>query len=244
MDTKMKIIILVFTVVVVFYLFQFIFKMMQKKEHFSANYYDDVEGFEDAPEKEKYESKDEEYDLRISLLNEIDKLEITNNKVKGSVMESVFSEVSMTKMKSMSPEKRKEEIRNIYQAAVNQASPAVTQETAPVVTNPSTSTVVKSMFENAPPLPTIQDYNMNDARNKTMQAVEKLESAIESLKDMKNILQQGGNIKNKEPYIPDLPIPPMPKKEFMEEEEPEVKAAATTPLIEGFENVPSYASCL
>lgn len=238
MDTKLKIIILVFTVIVVFYVFQFIFQMMQKKEHFSANYYDDVEGYEDAPnEKEKFEAKDEEYDLRISLLNEIDKLEITDNKVKGSVMESVFSEVSMKKMKSMSLEKRKEEVRNIYQAAVNQAGPVIMQET-PVVINKPTNEQIKSMFENAPELPMMKDYFQNDARNKSMQAAEKLDAAIESLKEMKTILTSGTN--EKEPYIPDLPVPPLPKEYYQKEEKEE---NPKTPLIEGFENIPSYASC-
>lgn len=235
METKIKIIILVFTVIVVFYLFQFIFKMMQKKEHFSASYYDDVEGYEDAPEKEKYESKDEEYDLRISLLNEIDKLEITNNKVKGSVMESVFSEVSMKKMKSMSAEKRKEEVRNIYQAAMNEATATVVAQEAPppIVIQPVNETI-KSMFENGPEVPELRDYYQNDARNNARQAALKLDHAIESLKEMKDILS--GRASDKEPYIPDIPMPPRPK-EYYKEEKPK------TQLIEGFENVPSYASC-
>ena len=217
---RMRIIIVVFTVILVFYLFQFVFNMLKKKEHFSTKYYDDVEEYQDAPK-----STEDEYDMRISLLNEIDKLEIADSKLKGSIMESVFSDVTMKKLKDLSKEARTQEVKNIYQAALNQGR--VAQE-APVVVKPSVSTTVKSMFENGPDLPDVKDYYENDSRNKANKALEKLDNAIDALKDMKDILKDRAE---KEPYIPDVPVPPLPNENYEEDK----------PVIEGFENIREFA---
>jgi hypothetical protein len=124
MDMKLRIIIIVFTVIIVFYFFHFLFKIMQKKEHFSTNYYDQIEKYEDAP-------PEKEYDKRIFLLNEIDKLEITDSKVKSNVMESVFSD---GKLKDMTPSEQSAEIKAIYEKQKTNAAAntdTTTSNTAP-----------------------------------------------------------------------------------------------------------------
>ena len=224
MDMRLKIIVVVFAIVGVFYFVQFVFGLMgKKKEHFTSDYYDEVENYEDAPKPAA--AKEEEYDMRIALLEEIDKLPITDSKVKGSVMEAVFSDVSMNKLKDMSKEKRKEEIKTIYQTIT---TGDVKQET--VIKKP-VAEQVKSMFtEGSIPVPSFKDYYENDFRNKTNKALDKLDLVIKNLEDMKGILS---STPEKEAYVPDLPIPPsLPEK-------PESKPKP--PLIEGFENIREYA---
>jgi hypothetical protein len=233
MDMRLKIIIVVFAVVVVFYFFQLVFGMMKKKEHFSSHYYDDVETYEDAPKE-----KTEEYDLRIALLNEIDKLDISDSKVKGSVMESVFSDATMKKLKDMPKDKRKEEVKNIYQSVVGDGK-TVKQEVVPpgnvppgnvppgnvnVIEKKPIAEQMRDVVQSASiPMPNLKDYYENDFRNKTSKALDKLDVVITNLQDMKSILS--GN-ESKEPYIAELPTPP---PSLMKE------------TIEGFENVRGFA---
>jgi hypothetical protein len=75
------------------------------------------------------------------------------------------------------------------------------------------------------PVPLLKDYYENDYRNKNSKILNKLDTAIDALKDMKDIMKDSNT---KEPYIADLPIPP----ESLFDER--------TELIEGFENQPSY----
>lgn len=228
---RLRIIIVVFVVVVVFYFFQFILNTMQKKEHFSSHYYDDVETYEDP--------KKDDYDLRLELLNEIDNLKITDNKLKASVMELVFSDISQKKFKELKEKKSldefkaeaSKEIKNIYQAAINNG-PIVSQEQAPipkVTTNNSIGEHLENYIKNASvALPEFKDYYANDFNNKKEKFNEQLDEVMNSIGKLKDLI----NNKEKEPYIPDLPIPPLTLSK------PEEKK----PIVEGFENIQSYAN--
>jgi hypothetical protein len=82
------------------------------------------------------------------------------------------------------------------------------------------------------PVPILKDYYENDYRNKSNKVLNKLDVAIDALKDMKDIMKDSNF---KEPYIADLPIPPASLLE--EEEEPTVAKKPAAPVVEGFENV-------
>ncbi len=234
LDMRLRIIIVVFAVVVLFYFFQFILNTMQKKEHFSSHYYDDVEHYEDP--------KKDDYDLRLELLNEIDNLNITDSKLKASVMELVFSDISQKKFRELKENNNLadfkseagKEIKNIYQAALNNDKP-VTQEKVPTPTPKVTKTNaisehLENYLKNANvALPDFKDYYSNDVNNKKEKFNEQLNEVISGLGKLKDLI----NNKEKEPYIPDLPIPP---KSLLNEEENK------KPIIEGFENIQSYAS--
>ena len=228
---RLRIIIVVFVVVVVFYFFQFILNTMQKKEHFSSHYYDEVETYEDP--------KKDDYDLRLELLNEIDNLNITDSKLKASVMELVFSDISQKKFKELKENKSladfkteaAKEIKNIYQAALNNGK-TVTQELPiqKVTKNNSISEHLDNYLKNANvTLPDFKDYYANDFNNKKEKFNDQLDEVITGLGKLKDLI----NNKEKEPYIPDLPIPP---KSLLNEEE------VKKPIVEGFENIQSYAN--
>jgi nucleoside-diphosphate kinase len=93
MDMRLRIIIIVFVVVVIFYFFQLILGYMNKKEHFTSHYFDDVEKYENAPNvsQEKPVESTKPYELRIFLLDEIEKLNISDKSIKGNIMEKTFS---------------------------------------------------------------------------------------------------------------------------------------------------------
>ena len=226
---KTRIIIGVFVVVAVFYFAQLLVNFMSKKEHFSTSYFDDVERYEDAPPPK---AEDNSYKLRIFLLDEIDKLGVSDKSVKGNIMETLFSESKMKELESKTKEERIAIVKKVYEDAKPAAAPAaiVTQETAVATDAPTQKTLgdqAKAYFENID-MPEIKDYYQNQFQNVASQAGEKLDVAISSLKDIKDILQ--GKFA-KEPYVPDLPVAPkLPGEQ-----------APKKPVIEGFENIRSFA---
>lgn len=221
MDMRLKIICAVFAVIVIFYLIQMVTGFMNKKEHFSGSYYDDVERYEDAPPTKPYE-------LRIFILDEIEKLNINDKNLKGNVMETLFSETVMNDLKMMSKEQRIERVKTAHKDA---HKPAVSAESVVPTPPKTTPEIPKSAYQEPEDdlplhLPEIKDYYQNDQRHKIKKVSDKLEGVIKGLQDMKGIID-GSDVK--ETYIQDVPIPPPapvgPKKE----------------LIEGFENVRSFA---
>ena len=255
MDTRLKIIITVFAIIVVFYFFQFLFGYMKKKEHFTSSYYDDVEHYENSDKVHQETDNDnekEKYELRIFLLDEIDKLNITDKIVKGNIMETLFSDTSMDNLSKMSKEKRIEQVKNVYQSAVNVKS-SVTQETVPTTKNathiaeemdeeePSPDMYkkpfenqIKQMFKGSDfKLPNPDDYLSFDHKNRENQFNEKYEHIVETLTQMKELMTNN----KPEPKIPHIPQPLPMVEEFTNS-----KAKTKGGLIEGFENIKEYAT--
>ena len=260
---RLKIIIIVFVIVVIFYIFQFVYGYMNKKEHFTSAYYDDAEHYEDSPNK----TDQQPYELRIFILDEIDKLNITDKNLKGNVMESLFSESSMKELEGMTKEQRVQKIKNVSQSAANN-SKGVLQETSivkPIVVAPiKTVTPVKAEFTepeidknldhhlkdmfntSSVKLPGIKDYY----DNKENLINDKLTTAINALSELKNSISNN----KKEQYIPELPKPPImthhedivKEKTLPEPDVSKTKAEVDVlskpkSLIEGFENIYNYA---
>lgn len=245
----MKIIIAVFLLVIVFYFLQFMLEFLKKKEHFSSSYFDDAdddreEHFVDAkpvdakPVKQeavvKQEAKPPQpsdskpYELRIFILDEIEKLNITDKTVKGNVMEALFSETAMKELEGMSKDERAAKVKSIYESAKKAEAPAkqgydniptsgsgtVKQETGKLIEEK-----IKSYFSNEVDMdedaPKKERFDDN-LQTKVKQASDKLDVVIDNLKEMKGILAGG----TKEKYQPEMPVPQ---------------------TIEGFENIRGYA---
>lgn len=221
MDLKLRIIIAFFSAIALFYICQFIISYMSKKEHFSSRYYDDVEKYEDAPATSriseepnettkadaKPDAKSDNYDLRIFLLQQIDTLNITDSKVKASLMEKLFTPDSMSQLKPMSNEQRIQKVNDVFHEVegnkIEEKSVKVDTESE------SLHNQIKNNFnaeKDKVEFPGIKDYFENDFNNRINKASDKLDNVIEGLTDLKDILK-GSNSKQKEQYIPDLPVP-------------------------------------
>jgi hypothetical protein len=255
MDARMKIIIAVFLLVIVFYFLQFMLEFLKKKEHFTSSYFDDSENYEDrrsvehfeeaapkaaeaakpaeAPKAPESSENSKPYELRIFILDEIEKLNISDKTIKGNVMEALFSETTMKEMESMSKEQRIAKVKAVYDIS-NKAAPAA----AAPVAKPATTgqgkvqqetkdhfieESIKSYFSNTveePNEPTKKEqYNDGGLQTKVQKASEKLDVVIDNLKEMKGILSGKENYSGPE-------LPKMPKDPF---------------LVEGFENIRGYA---
>jgi hypothetical protein len=225
MDLKLRIIIAFFSAIALFYICQFIISYMSKKEHFSSRYYDDVEKYEDAPaatsrisdepneSSAKADSKSDNYDLRIFLLQQIDTLNITDSKVKASLMEKLFTPDSMSQLKPMSNEQRIQKVNDVFHEVQGHKTAEKTVEVD--TETDSLHNQIKNSFNTEKEkleLPQMKDYFENDFNNRINKASDKLDNVIEGLTDLKDILK-GSNSKAKEQYIPDLPVPPAIKVE-------------------------------
>lgn len=224
MDLKLRIIIAFFSAIALFYICQFIISYMSKKEHFSSRYYDDVEKYEDAPtgrsdisdapkelpneSVDKVDTKTDNYDLRILLLKKIDKLNITDSKVKASLMEKLFTDESMKELKPLSNEQRTQKVNDAFQEVQKEK---ITEKTIEVDKDTEAlHNQIKNGFNTEKEkleMPEIKDYFNNDVNNRINKASDKLDNVIDGLKDLKDILK-GTDSTSKEQYIPDLPSPP------------------------------------
>lgn len=224
MDLKLRIIIAFFSVIALFYICQFIISFMSKKEHFSSRYYDDVEKYEDAPASGKSKISDapnesresgdkktdstDNYDLRIFLLQQIDTLNITDSKIKASLMEKLFTPESMKELKPMSNEQRIKKVNDVFHEVHGDKIIEKTVEVdkdAEALHNQIKNNFIAEKEKLV--VPEMKDYFDNDFKNRVNKASDKLDNVIDGLKDLKDILKGNDNIA-KENYIPDLPVPP------------------------------------
>ena len=248
MDTKIKVIIIVFAIVIVFYVVQFLSGYMKKKEHFTSSYYDDVEHYDNPPAATTGEQA---YDLRLLILDEIDKLNITDKVIKGKIMETLFSDVSMNQLKGMTSDQKITYIKNVYQSAANIVSQEVLPAASVVTTTPVVATPkatfenspdaeftvkpqlkdhVKALFENSPvALPGMEDYFKNSYIQKEQQIKDKMSQVMGTLADMKELMANPEVKVN----IPELPKPPLMVTPSPAEEK-------SKPVIEGFANIDGF----
>lgn len=259
MDTKMKIIFAVFVLVIIFYFMQFMLEFMKKKEHFSNRYFDDVEHYEDAPSKPAATPDVmKPYEVRLFLLDEIDKLNITDKSAKGALMETLFSEATMKEFDNLSDSKESRDKLSAKVKSVYESVKAPSVAAAPVVAAPLTAPKTESAeapkqvaaadasapakFENAPEKTDGFEHKMKaffannevgsatlDLKSKVNKASEKLDVVIDNLQDMKQLLSDSAA--SKESYVPSPPS--------LSSIAPLLKKQE---LIEGFESIRSYAT--
>jgi len=121
MDTKYKIIIVVFILIALLYAGHFIINSMnsnKKKEGFTL-FDDDVEHYEEPPKttikkSSTTTSEETKYDLRVLILDDIEKLQITDKDLKGKLMEIMFNEDTLKKTSTMSDNQRYDFIKTNY----------------------------------------------------------------------------------------------------------------------------------
>lgn len=260
MDARMKIIIAVFLLVIVFYFLQFMLEFVKKKEHFTSSYFDDAENYEDkrrvehfaedapkapaasAPKPPEPSENNKPYELRIFILDEIEKLNISDKTIKGNVMETLFSETTMKELEGMTKDQRIAKVKAVYDSSKKTEAPAapakqsydnmpttgqgkVAQESAPK--DHFIEESIKSYFSNTveEPKEPVQSpakkekFDDSGFHTKVQKASEKLDVVIDNLKEMKGLLS------GKESYVGPDP-PKLPKDPF---------------LVEGFENIRAYA---
>jgi hypothetical protein len=197
MDTKLKIILVIFVVLILFYLCYFMFNYYETKTaNGSVNQKtkeaftmedddDDVEHYEEPP-KEKSTS---EYDQRVFILDEIEKLNIDDKEIKGKLMENLFSETTLKKLETMSSKDKRDFINKEHdKLATKEEAPAAQAAPPPA----------KSTFKDS--VKTVAD--------KAQRAIAELSTAQEQIDEIKNILRnQKSNFTNneEEPAVPVLP---------------------------------------
>lgn len=264
MDMKFKIIILVFIVIALLYAVHFIVTQLNnnnaKKETFIID--DDVEHYEDPvkPESQvkpksetRSEKTNEKYNTRVLILDDIEKMDISDKEIKGKLMEYLFSPESVSKIDSMSNTERNIFVQSKYDLLKTGAKLDVSSETTekkkdkaefastptiqpapvtqPAVTPPPASKKVSSSVYDG-----LSDSN-RDLYTKTEEALGYIQ------KVQSNIQQMQENIKSKAIYVDKLP------EGHRDPEIPSVPSS-TTPVVEGFqdgpiagfENVKNYAS--
>ena len=228
MDLKYKIIIVIFIVLLFLYASYFLFNYYNTKatkktqEAFTIEDDDDVEHYEEPPVSTKKKvDPPSEYDQRVFILDEIEKLNIDDKEIKGKLMETLFSEATLTKMNGMTTKAKNIFIKKEYDSLAAPAEPAPPAAPAAPPAEPAAPPVAptvpippkKSTFFNEP-------ISMTSIASKTKEAISLLTSAQTEINKIVN---------KKSTFISS------PEEE---EEEEEMKF----PSVEGFENVPSYAS--
>lgn len=122
MDFKYKIIIMIFVAVAVVYLAQFLLQSTAtnktKKDILAED--DDVEHYSEPiyvsnGTSQKQTSGETKYDQRILLLDDIEKLQISNKEVKGLLMEYLFTDDVLKKSAQLSDKEREEMVKAKYE---------------------------------------------------------------------------------------------------------------------------------
>ena len=198
MDTKLKIILVIFVVLILFYLCYFIFNYYESKtinsvkktkEAFTLEDDDDVEHYEEpqATTTTKEKSSASEYDQRVFILDEIEKLNIDDKEIKGKLMESLFSEASLKKLETMSSKDKRDFIKKEHDTltAVDTTTAA---EATPAPKEKSTFKDIKNIAA------------------KAKEAIDELTSVQKHIGEIKNILEnQKSTFVNEVPAEPVLP---------------------------------------
>lgn len=269
MDARMKIIIAVFLLAIVFYFLQFMLEFIKKKEHFTSSYFDDVEEsssersrlrehFEDAKAAPKEAPADNKpYELRIFILDEIEKLNIADKTIKGNVMEALFSETAMKELEGMTKDQRVAKVKSVYDGAKGaapaapakapaaQVAPKQSYTDAPSKPDDSGKFIeekIKAYFSNEVKIdsepneqseqseqsePSKESFDDSVLQARVQKAAEKLDVVIHNLKEMKGFLSTKEGYN--QPAQTNTRLPELPK------------VPKDPFLVEGFENIRGYA---
>jgi len=266
MDMRLKIIVVVFVVIAILYGIHFMLTYMgKKKETFVDDLMeDDVEHYEDVskPTKESDpKAQESKYAQRILVLDDIEKLHITDKEVKGKLIEYVFMDTVFDDLTKKTSSERYDAIEKKYQelqkegstqtppppvpSSPPQPSSAPLSPTVPSVpqtqTNPSSIPAGEPV--EAPKLPE-QDQKREhlaaaptQVQKTSMDAdlVKKTQEALNHLQYVENGLNEIHNYARniKIPYKEPM-LPDFPK---LHDPVKDMKE-----LIEGFENVQSYGA--
>ena len=222
MDMKIKIIIVIFVAIAFMYVGHFIINYMstKTKQESVSEEFNDIEHYEEPVQSESKESSSSspgKYDQRILILDDIEKLDISNKDIKGKLMEKLFDDSA---------------IKTISEMTASQRSTFIKDQLAELNKSFAKLEVPPENKPEPPPKPELKqekkteqlDFDPSSLVSKTQETIKSLQSVQDGLKEIHKIAEsfkpQKETMSFKEPYIP------------------------STALIEGFENMRSYAPLL
>lgn len=280
MDMKFKIIIVVFIVIGLLYAVHFVSTQLdktKKRETFIID--EDVEHYEEPVKSDssksdlktktdvnhdtKESTSESKYDTRVLILNDIEKMNISDKEIKGKLMEYLFASDKIAKISTMANTERSIFIQSKYDLLKTGAKLDVSNETSESSeSSESSETIVKKVkaeFSNsdsnqtapvivpsAPKSNKISSDIYDGLSESNKNLLSKTEEALEGiLKAQSSIQQIQENLKSRAIYVDKLPEgyrePDIPDPDKLIE-----KAKKTIEgfqdKISGFENIRSYAS--
>ena len=235
MDIKLKIVIVIFVAIAFLYAGHFIINYMAttKQEGFTEDF-NDVEHYEEPAEpSRKADNKvTSKYDQRILILDDIEKLQIKDKEVKGKLMETMFDDDILNQVASMSSSERLTFIKKKYDSFH-----VTSGESSAAAAGPTTNAESKNKFEletedpvkvtiPASTLAAIDTTGLITKTQETLSALKSVQSGLSEIHKIAESFKSHAPVEKKaqieksvfkEPYIP------------------------PTTLIEGFENMRSFA---
>lgn len=271
MDTKYKIIIVVFILIALLYAGHFIIDYMnsnKKKEAFTL-FDDDVEHYEEPKpskrnigeenRKSKNESTSEEskYDLRVLILDDIETLKITDKDQKGKLMEIMFNENTLKKVSTLSDKQRLKFIEEKYNSlGVSTALGESTLSEADITNedsqlNKSVKNVVSrfkgfeddsTSSEDLPKVPTPSSSKNVSNSELSQELVHRTADTMTKLQTVQNNLETvQKSLKDMQKYV--ASIDPSSKIDLASKSGFQMPKIPELPgaVIEGFENIRGFA---
>jgi hypothetical protein len=215
MDLKLKIILVIFVALAFMYLGHFIINYMSNKtkQESVTEEFNDVEHYDEPSNQETTaKSSNLKYDQRILILDDIEKLAITNKEVKGKLMEKLFEDSVIKTISEMSSSERALFIKKQLDELMVQ--PKTEAET-------KTEKIEPKKTENL-------DFDPSSLVTKTQETIKSLQSVQDGLKEIHRIAE---SFKSPSPSV-------QTQKEISSFKEPYIPPIS---LLEGFENMRSYA---
>lgn len=268
MDTKYKIIIVVFILIALLYAGHFIIDYMnsnKKKEAFTL-FDDDVEHYEEPKQtkkntseenkKSKNETTSEEskYDLRVLILDDIETLQITDKDQRGKLMEIMFNENTLKKVSTLSDKQRLKFIEGKYNSlgiTTTLSEAEITNEDSQL--NRSVKNVVsrfRGVEDDASPiedLPIISSSSSKNVSNSELsqELIHRTADTMTKLKTVQNNLETvQKSLNDMQKYVanidPSSKIDLSSKSGFQMPKIPELPGSSPS-IIEGFENIRGFA---
>lgn len=240
---KYKIIIVVFLLILFLYAGHFVITYLNNNKTKESFIDDDIEHYEDSTPKTtpKVTTTETKYDLRILILDDIEKLNISDKEVKGKLMQTIFADDEFMKSLESKSTKRFELIQEKYNQLNKTDLPSqppiplnTTQEESSIPVKAVVSPGVKDKFTTDTPVSSKTDDTNKELVTKTEEALNHLQYVQNNLKDIQTYAKSVAKTISTPP-VPSTTVPTAPKSTFREPNLPE-------PFIEGYENVTSYAS--
>ena len=232
---KYKIIIVVFAAVMLLYICHYFVQQLSttssaKKETFIVD--DDVEHYEEPPVQENKAaalatSSEPKYDLRVLVLDDIEKLRILDKDLKGKLMQEIFNDID--NLKGMSTAERELYIKKKYDIMkVSNAVASTTATTAEIATS-TVSAILPTKVET--------DSFEEPSRQLFTKTEEALVNLLKVQTGLKEIPSQAAAQPPTQPPIG----PSMLVSGQSISAAPAPSISALEKFVDGFENIVSYA---
>lgn len=224
MNLKLKIILVIFVAIAFMYLGHFIINYMgdKTKQESVTEEFNDVEHYEEPSHLEpstklNSTSSNLKYDQRILILDDIEKLAITNKDIKGKLMEKLFDDSVLKKISEMSTSERTDFIKKELDELMMKPKKVEAETKTAAI---STLTEPKNTEK--------LNFNPSSLVTKTQETIQSLQSVQDGLKEIHRIAESFTSANTSV----------QPQKEISSFKEPYIPPIS---LLEGFENMRSYS---